>query len=213
MNSKTNILNIDKNITIESVDENGLVWLNPNQESFKLVGFNSFEQDKVYRHLPLKPNPTIRQMISNLAFSGNGRGEPEVAEHISRIKNPSMFILDYEANCESPERLAESLPEFIRILRGKHQEIPILLVSKTAYAQEIFNHQGRKTREVCKQIEINSVKHCRDASDKNIHFIDAEFSQGDDFSECTVDGIHATDLGFYRMAENLLPEIQKRLLQ
>ncbi|MFA6816985.1 MAG: SGNH/GDSL hydrolase family protein [Lentisphaeria bacterium] len=362
MNDKIDVLKIDKNMTIESVDENGLIWLNPNQSPFKLVGFYWFEQDKVYRRFPVNPDPVLPEGVEvlsnctaggqikfrsdshriavkvkllapskidhmpntgssgfdlylgnsnrqtfagvtrfdiddyeytyefdmleisgmhdftlnfplynsvkglsigleenaslavptpfvdehpiviygtsiaqggcasrpgmcysnilsrklnrpflNLAFSGVGKGEPEVAEHIARIETPGMFILDYEANCGTVENLAKTLPEFIRILRVKHPTTPILIVSKVAYAKEIFNQSEKNYREACKKVEIETVERCQVAGDKNIYFIDAEFFQGEDFSECTVDGCHATDLGFYRMAENLLPEIEKRL--
>jgi lysophospholipase L1-like esterase len=32
---------------------------------------------------------------------------------------------------------------------------------------------------------------------------------GADFNECTVDGVHPTDLGFIRMAEQLAPVLKK----
>lgn len=362
MSKQIDVLKIDKNMTIESVDENSLVWLDPNQSPFKLIGFNWFEQDKVYRRFPLNPDPALPEGVEalcnytaggqikfktdskriaikvklpsrslmdhmpntgssgfdlyigdskhqtlagvarfgvddeeythdfinlddsvmrdftlnfplyngvkelsigleenaslaapapfvddrpiivygtsiahggcasrpgmcytnilsrklnrpfiNLAFSGNGRGEAEVAEHIASIDNPAMFILDYEANCGTVENLAATLPEFIRILREKHPTTPMLVVSKVAYAREVFMQEQKQYREDCKKVEIENVERCQAAGDKNIYFIDAEFFQGEDFWECTVDGVHPTDLGFYRMAENLLPEIEKRL--
>ena len=363
MKKNIDVLKIDKYMTIESVDESGLAWLDPTRKPFKLVGFNYFEQDKVFRRFPLTPDPVLPEGVEalcnhtaggqikfrtdscriavkvklpsrsemdhmpntgnsgfdlylgdnannltlvgvtrfgvddesytyefnelevkamrefvlnfplyngvkevsigleedaslappspfvddrriviygtsiahggcasrpgmcysnilsrklnrpfiNLAFSGNGRGEPEVAQHISRIEDVSMFILDYEANCGSADKLAETLPEFIRIIREKHPEVPLLVVSKVAFAREVFNPSAKAYREACKKIEIENVERCQTAGDKNIHFIDAEFFQGEDFWECTVDGVHPTDLGFYRMAENLLPEIEKRL--
>ncbi len=361
MSGKINVLKIDKNMTIKSVDENGLVWLNPDQSPFKLVGFNWFEQDKVYRRFPVNPDPVLPEGVEslsnctaggqikfrsdskriavkvklpapgamyhmpntgssgfdlylgdsirqtfygvsvfdvkddeythefiqlessvmreftlnfplyngveefslaleegtsiaaptpfvddrpivvygtsiahggcasrpgmcytnilsrklnrpfiNLAFSGSGKGEPEVAEHIASITNPAMLILDYEANV-SPKVMAETLPGFIRILRSKHPTTPMLIVSKVAYAREIFDKNLKKQREDSKKIEVENVERCQANGDKNIYFINAEFFQGEDFWECTVDGVHPTDLGFYRMAENLLPEIEKRL--
>lgn len=360
MSTEINVLKLDENMSIETIDESGLVWLNPNQLPFKLIGFHWFEQDKVYRRFPVNPKPALPEGVEalcnhtaggqikfrtnskrlaikvkllsppamdhmpdtgtsgfdlyagepgkptfcgvsrlaartpdythefgfpenamreitlnfplyngvkklflgldanaalappapfvndrplvvygtsiaqggcasrpgmcysnilsrklnrpfiNLGFSGNGKGEPEVAEHLSRIKNPAMFILDYEANV-SPEQMAETLPGFIRILREKHPAAPILVVSKVAHAREVFDKEAKKRRETSKEIEREEVGKLRAAGDKNIHFIDAEFFQGEDFWECTVDGVHPTDLGFYRMAENLLPEIEKRL--
>jgi hypothetical protein len=65
----------------------------------------------------------------NLGFSGNGRGEPEVAQAVSQIPDLRLFILDYDANAESPEHLQRTLPEFIHILRQSHHDTPILVVS------------------------------------------------------------------------------------
>ena len=46
--------------------------------------------------------------------------------------------------------------------------------------------------------------------DKYIYFIDGNTLLGNkDIYECSVDGIHLTDLGFYRMANNLYKELKE----
>lgn len=45
----------------------------------------------------------------------------------------------------------------------------------------------------------------------NIYFLDGMRLYGQDFAECTVDGAHATDLGFYRMAHTTGPIIESIL--
>ncbi|WP_282936261.1 SGNH/GDSL hydrolase family protein [Paenibacillus sp. RC67] len=74
----------------------------------------------------------------NLGFSGSGRGEPEVARTIASIENPALYVLDYEANTGTVERMTETLPPFIDILRERHPRVPILVVSKIPYAKEHF---------------------------------------------------------------------------
>jgi lysophospholipase L1-like esterase len=361
------VLNLDKNMTIREADENGLVWYQPYEQPFKLLGFYWFNQDKVYRRFPVNPTPALPEGVEilsnhtaggqvkfrsntnrvtlkvklpdsgkmyhmpatgnsgfdlyvgepgqekfyrigmfpfdakeytvevfdcddnamrnftinfplyngveevqigldegaevqtpapftddrpiivygtsitqggcaskpgacytntlsrylnrpfiNLGFSGNGRGEPEVAGHIASIENPAMFVLDYEANCVDTETLERTLPEFIRILREKHPETPILVVSKIRYAQEALDdgEQHQKThhkisyREACKKIEIENVEKCKQAGDKNIYFFDGSNLLGEDYYECSVDGCHPTDMGFYRMAKGLAPVIK-----
>ena len=153
----------------------------------------------------------------NLGFSGSGKGEPEVAEHIGRIENPAMFILDYEANCGSVEQLNETLPEFVSILRTARPVTPILVVSKIRYGQEALDSKCEKAshtpgyREACKQIQLSLVKSRSDAGDKNIHFFDGSTLLGEDYFECSVDGVHPTDMGFFRMAAGLEPAIRKIL--
>ena len=41
-----------------------------------------------------------------------------------------------------------------------------------------------------------------------MHFFDGSSLLGDDADECTVDGVHATDLGFLRIARALEPVIR-----
>lgn len=149
----------------------------------------------------------------NLGFSGSGRGEPEMAEIITEMPcEPLLYILDYEANCVSPERFAETLPEFIDILRGKYPLVPILVLSKIKFPAEAFlkNQRERYRKQLEMQKEL--VKKRREAGDENIFFFDGCRLLDDSFyDECTVDGVHPNDLGFFTIARNLEPEIRKIL--
>jgi lysophospholipase L1-like esterase len=147
----------------------------------------------------------------NLGFSGNGRGEPEVAKVISEIDNPALFVLDYEANVGTYERMEATLPEFIRILRSKHTTTPILVLSRIRYAAECFSTDAENRRHRMRHIQMEIVEQLRQSGDRHVHFLDGGDLLGEDFAECTVDGIHPTDLGFHRMAHRLLPVIQNLL--
>ncbi|WP_338131003.1 SGNH/GDSL hydrolase family protein [Cohnella rhizosphaerae] len=146
----------------------------------------------------------------NLGFSGNGKGEPEVARTIAGIADPAMFVLDYEANVGTAERMAETLPAFIRILRERHPEVPILVVSKIRSAGERFYEEMRQLLHDRKHVQRSTVERLRSEGDANVHFLDGGTLLGDeDAEECTVDGVHPTDLGFLRMAKSLAPVIRK----
>jgi lysophospholipase L1-like esterase len=145
----------------------------------------------------------------NLGFSGNGKGEAEVAQTISEIPNPELFILDYEANSVSPELFQSTLPEFIRIYRSKHPEVPILMISQIRFARELFDRGLLELRLKRKKIQMDIVKGFREQGDHKVYFYDGEHLLGADFNECTVDGVHPTDLGFMRMAEQLAPILKK----
>lgn len=148
----------------------------------------------------------------NLGFSGNGRGEPEVARVLSDIADPAMLVLDYEANAVSVELLKRTLPEFIRIYREAHPDVPILVVSKIQYAKERFDPALLKIRLDMKQVEMETVDLYRGQGDANIHFFDGTALLGtDNYNECTVDGVHPTDLGFLRMADTLTPVFKELL--
>lgn len=143
--------------------------------------------------------------IVNLGFSGNAQGEPELAHLISQIDEPALLVLDYEANTPSTERLQESLPEFIRIYRSRHPEVPILVISQIRLAKEAFDENMFRLREERKQLQMAIVERLQQEGDANLHFCDGAELLGADYQECTTDGIHPSDLGYFRIAETLSP--------
>ncbi|MFD0672678.1 SGNH/GDSL hydrolase family protein [Cohnella sp. GCM10027633] len=147
----------------------------------------------------------------NLGFSGNAQGEPELAHLLSQIEEPGLLILDYEANTPSTERLRESLPEFIRIYREQHPEVPILVVSQIRLAREAFDGEQASRREERKVIQREEVERRRAAGDRNVRFFDGALLLGDDPQDCTTDGIHPSDLGYDRIAKTLRPVIAELL--
>lgn len=152
----------------------------------------------------------LNRPFINLGFSGSGKGQPSAARMVAAVENPAMFILDYSANAKN-DGLRETLSEFITILRSAHPETPILLVSRTKYIDE---HEGvgytgyRLEQTVIYQDEL---RRRREAGDKNIHFLDGMSLYGELGAECTVDGVHATDLGFYMTAKHMAPVIAEIL--
>jgi hypothetical protein len=151
----------------------------------------------------------------NLGFSGAGRGEPVMAELLASLTKPRLIILDYEANAK--ETLPDTLPHFITVIRRQHQFVPILLISAINFSftdfdcddtfingnQQIFRHN----RKFQKQL-VN--RRCADG-DKQLYFLDGKTLLGSDHDECTVDGIHPTDSGFYRIANKIEAKINSIL--
>jgi len=138
----------------------------------------------------------------NFGFSGNGKGEPELAKIISTLEDISLIVLDYEANTWSG-LLQETLVDFIKILREYHQVTPILILSKIIFSAEVLN-PASFNRLVNAEFQRKLVQKLNEEGDSSIMFYDGSQLLGNDFDECTVDGIHLTDLGFYRMAEKLV---------
>lgn len=147
----------------------------------------------------------------NLGFSGNGRGEPALARLINQIQGTRLIILDYEAN--AAKTIVNTLGPFVEILREKHPDIPILIMSKIHSG---YYHKGTSITELWNKNRVfqrNLVQERKAAGDNNIYFLDGSTILGEDFYECTVDGGHPTDLGAYRIAEAMLPVIQGILLK
>lgn len=151
----------------------------------------------------------------NHGYSGSGKCETEMAKILSEIHDPALFIIDCDANCGDPKVFAELLPRFIDTLRAKHPKIPILVISRINFGKEA--HHCTINTELLAQpqairkntrIQIAEVENRLRAGDRNIHFFDGSMLLGRDYWECTVDGVHPTDLGFYRIAENLQSTIE-----
>ena len=153
----------------------------------------------------------INREFINLGFSGSGKGEPEVARTIATLSNPGCFVLDYEANAGGLDGVKATLEQFVGILREAHPTVPILVVSKIRYAAEATNPAVTAARVASRDWQRQTVDRLRAAGDALIFFHDGGTLLGDDFDECTVDGVHPTDLGFLRMADGLEPVIREVL--
>ena len=145
----------------------------------------------------------------NLGFSGNGKGEPALAHLINEIDDVSLIVLDYEANVGRD--IKKTLGNFVKILRVKHPETPILIMSKIRYVRERDGTENYAILMENRDFQKNLVETRRAAGDRNIWFLDGSEVLGPDYDECTVDGVHPTDLGSYRIAEAMLPVLEKLL--
>ena len=134
-----------------------------------------------------------------------------MARTIAKIKNPAMIILDYDANA-MVDGLRKTLSDFIDIIREKHPQTPILLISRLPKAAEFHDDfYCIQERFDYTTIHLAEMNRRREKGDKNIHFLDGSTLFGADPSECTVDGTHATDLGFYMIAQHMEPVIRNIL--
>jgi lysophospholipase L1-like esterase len=151
----------------------------------------------------------LNAQFVNLGFSGNGRGEPELARIISQIPDISFIFLDYEANANND--IKNTLNPFIDILRESYSSVPILVISKIRYAAATDGSKAYQSLMNLRDFQKNLVRQRINAGDKNIFFLDGSEILGEDFDECTVDGVHPSDLGSMRIADVLLKIIQEIL--
>ncbi len=156
----------------------------------------------------------LNRPFLNFGFSGSGKGESYVFEQLAKVENPAMFILDYEANAHK-EGIFKTLSKGIDIIREKHPETPIMVVSQFHFNREYVATGSvtarAKDAEDTWRFERAEVGRRRRAGDKNITFVYGGWKNEPDWTEFTVDGVHATDLGFYMFAKMLTPKIAKVL--
>lgn len=186
------------------------------------------ERGKKYRPLPpivyygssitqgacaIRPGMSYESLISrrfetdyiNLGFSGNAKGEPQMAEYIAELPM-SIFVCDYDHNAPSVAELESTHFRFYEIIRKRNPKTPYVMISRP----NVF--ANRKNSEERKQVIKESYNRALALGDKNVYFIDgAELFAGEDSFECTVDGCHPNDLGFYRMAKRIGDTLEKIL--
>lgn len=134
----------------------------------------------------------------NLGFSGNGKMEPEMATLLAEL-DPAVYVLDCLPNMNA-QLVTERIEPFVRTLRKSRPETPIVLAEDRTYANAFLLPSRRQTN-------TDNRAALRAAYDRliadgvtGLHYLPGESQQGVD-GEGTVDGSHATDLGFFRMAQ------------
>ncbi len=127
----------------------------------------------------------------NLGFSGNAKGELPMAEYLASLP-AEIFVCDYDYNADSVAHLQATHGRLVDVYRKSRPTTPIILMSKPT------NEQSAETcayRDVVKA----TYERWRGRGDENIYFIDGyDLYAGEGREDCTVDGCHPNDLGFYR---------------
>lgn len=137
----------------------------------------------------------------NLGFSGSARAEIEMAEYVASL-DMSMFVYDYDHNAPTVEHLKETHERMYRIVRAKHPEIPIVMMSRPKFYLET-DEEARV--EIIKQ----TLENAKNAGDRNTYFIDGRDLCKYCGNEGTVDGCHPTDFGFASMGKVLCEFIEE----
>ena len=148
----------------------------------------------------------LQMEFLNFGFSGNGVNDPETAELLSTIEAPALYIIDSEANSISAELIRQRVPRFLDILREKHPETPILIVTKVPYGYRYMNTLPSLKEEFRKIYQERKA-----AGDVNIYFFDGSSFWEQDDTEHNVDGAHPNDSGFALMAQKLEPVLRELL--
>ena len=137
----------------------------------------------------------------NLGFSGNAKGEDEMAEYIAGL-DMSAFVYDYDHNAPTFEHLEKTHERMFKIIREKHPSIPVIMMPRP----KMLNKDEKKREKLIETTYKNAVS----SGDKNVYFIPNSELDKICGTDGTVDKFHPNDLGFYSMAkavENVIKKI------
>ncbi len=145
----------------------------------------------------------------NLGFSGNGLGEPALAEAICEL-DPSCIVLDFWGN-PSADEYAAALPVFVKILRAKWPRLPIVVTSPFYFPAEEAGGKVAREQSAKRRTAREFVQQRRKAGDRWIVFVDGLKMLNQQQTAGLVDGVHCNSLGFYFNAQGLEPFLRKAL--
>ena len=140
----------------------------------------------------------------NLGFSGNAKGEDEIAEYISNL-DMSFFVYDYDHNSPSLEHLMSTHEKMFKTIRAKNPDLPILFMSRPRYIwDENITSRYEYIKSVYEKAKANG--------DKNVYFLGGKELSAACKNEGSVDNCHPNDWGFAAMADavyNVLKDVLK----
>lgn len=140
----------------------------------------------------------------NLGFSGNAKGEDEIAKYIAGL-DMSVFVYDYDHNSPSLEHLMSTHEKMFKTIREKNPDLPILFMSRPRYIwDENITSRYEYIKSVYEKAKANG--------DKNVYFLGGKELSAACKNEGSVDNCHPNDWGFAVMADavyDVLKEILK----
>ncbi len=146
----------------------------------------------------------------NLGFSGNGRMDPPLAALVAKL-DMAAFVIDCAPNMD-PALITERTEPLVRGLRAAHADTPIVLVENVPYQKGWFLAEARESYEKKNKALRESFERLQAVGVRHLYYVPCTDLFGPD-NDATVDGTHATDLGFYRMADAIEPFLRRALSQ
>lgn len=142
----------------------------------------------------------LRADYINFGFANRCLGQIEIAKYI-RDLNKSAVIIGYDHNAKTVEELRENHYAFYKEVRADDKDLPIILTC----APDVAYKKGFEER---RKVILETYNKAKSAGD-NVFFADGRDHFGDCPFDCTVDNIHPNDLGYRKIAENILKTIKE----
>ncbi len=139
----------------------------------------------------------------NLGFSSGAKAEKVMIDYMAGI-DCSVFVCDYDYNAETVEYLQETHYRAYAQYRAKRKTTPILFISRPNFPRD-------EETAIRAAIVRGTYEKAKEAGDENVYHIDGRTLLEKEWENCTVDGLHPTDLGFYQMSLKIGDKIDEIL--
>jgi lysophospholipase L1-like esterase len=146
----------------------------------------------------------------NLGFSGNGKGEAELARAVADI-DASAYVLDFAQNNGTVASLEQVYAPFLQIVRERRPDVPIVAITPIYNTREpamgAAKGETQKMRDHIRQVVARRIAD----GDTRLQIVEGTDLLGPAQGDGLVDGTHPNDLGFQWMAEGLAGRLRKML--
>lgn len=146
----------------------------------------------------------------NLGFSGNGMGEPELAQAMAEI-DASCYVIDFAQNIGSEDGVRAVYAPFLEIIRKRRPSTPMVCNTPIYASPTLWYPETEKRLEGMRQVIRDAVAERKAEGDKRITLTEGCQMLGPSRADAFVDGVHPSDLGFQAMAEGFRPVVAKAI--
>ena len=198
------LIGIDSNASIQNISNSVFV----NKKPIVFYGTSIVQGASAMRSGMAYPAIIERKLQTetiNLGFSGNGLLDSMLAVVMSQV-DASCYVIDCGPNL-SVQQAAERTVPFLKQLKKSRPTTPILLVAQIEYPTARFVVSIDEKIKSINKTFLDAFNQLKKEGYEGIYYLPAKGIIGDD-GEATVDGVHLTDLGFYRIAEVISKKLQ-----
>ena len=142
----------------------------------------------------------------SIACSGNCKLQPYFADYLGDVKDADAMVFDAFSNPDA-KMIEERLIPFIERIRAKLPSTPLIFVQTIYRESGNFDLRSRKIEEDKRDMARRQMAEAMKRFD-NVYFVDKADLTGTDHVT-SADGTHPSDLGYWRWAQNLQPELLK----
>lgn len=196
-------IGVDEGATLEAME-------NPFRHRIVVFGSSFTHGVSVSRpgmSYPMQLERSTALYFINLGMSGNSKLQPEIARVLADAE-ADAFLFDAFSNPKA-EEIRERFPAFVAAIRKTHPTTPLIFLQTLDRERTNFDLKASKVEAEKKRIAEEMVYEAM-KRDKHIYFIDPKAKTGSDHITST-DGTHPSDLGYWRWAQQIEPELLKIL--
>lgn len=197
-------IGVDADATIEPME-------NPFRHKIVIFGSSfthGISASRAGMSYPMQIERNTGLYFCSIACSGNCKLQPYFADYLGDVKDADAIVFDGFSN-PGAAMIRERLIPFIARIREKLPDTPLIFV-QTIYRESCNFNLGNRSREEAKKAAAREMMAKAMKEFDHVYFIDKANLTGTDHVT-SADGTHPSDLGYWRWARNLQPELLKVL--